>query len=115
MKEFVATLYEITLAMNKEFEQENYEELDKLLIKRNVIMDKVDQTKSEDPTFNYSKELTAMLEKISIMDHALTMKLTVNLEHTKFLINQSQINKRVSKKFQPYSNQSSGIFVDAKK
>ncbi|WP_318507740.1 hypothetical protein [Bacillus sp. T3] len=115
MKELIATLYEITLAMNKEFERENYEELDKLLIKRNNIMDKVDQIKSEDSTFRYSNETTTMLEKIAIMNHDLTTKLTVNLEHTKFLINQRKINKQVSKKFQPYSNQSSGIFVDAKK
>jgi hypothetical protein len=117
MDQLIATLYEMTLAMNSAFEEENYEELEKLLDQRYEIMSQIDILKSEKQGQGYpfSPQANALLKEIHMMDQQLNSKLTVNLEQTESLINQTKLNKQVSKKFLPYSNQTSGIFVDAKK
>lgn len=115
MDELLAALYEMTLSMNRAFKEENYEELDRLLNDRNELILQVDLLKREDVNFQYSKEASTVLEKIYKLDQELTEVLTENLAHTKTLLTQSKMNQQVSKKFLPYSNQTSGVFVDAKK
>lgn len=115
MDKLLTALYEITLSMNQAFKEEEYDEIDKLLNDRNELMLQVDLLKREDAHFQYSKEASIVLEKIYKLDQELTNVLTENLANTKTLLNQSKMNKQVSKKFLPYSNQTSGVFLDAKK
>ncbi|NMD69086.1 hypothetical protein HHO41_02210 [Bacillus sp. DNRA2] len=113
MVKLIDKLYNLTLTMKQALESEQYQELDELLDERNSLMAEIDRAKGEG--HQYSEQELSLLEEIKAIDNHVARQLTKALAVTEGLINQQKINKQVSKKFQPYSKQTSGVFFDKKK
>lgn len=113
MDELIFKLHKTTLAMEQAIAQGDYQKLDKLLDERNSIIGKVDSFKAENE--QYSPRATVLLREIEKIDRQITTKLIKSISETEAMINQQMMNKQVSKKFQPYSIQTSGVFLDEKK
>lgn len=113
MDELIFKLHKTTLAMEQAIAQGDYQKLDKLLDERDSIIGKVDSVKVEKE--QYSPRATVLLREIEKIDRQITTKLIKSISETEAMINQQKMNKQVSKKFQPYSIQTSGVFLDEKK
>lgn len=113
MDKLITKLFDTTLTMKQLLDEENYQELDELLDERNMIIREIDAAKEEN--HQYSPQVIALLREMNAIDQQVTYQLTKALAETENLINQQKINQQVSKKFQPYSKQTSGVFLDENK
>ena len=115
MDELIEIIYENTVYMYQALKEENYDEFDKLLNKRNDMMIRVDKLKIDYPhNQSYQKE-KRLLEDTLSLDMLMTPLLKENIIKTKTSITQIKKNKQVSKKYHPYMKQTNGVFLDAKK
>ncbi|WP_147535368.1 hypothetical protein [Bacillus marasmi] len=113
MDKLIAKLYDITLMMKQSLDEEDYEKLNELLDIRNMIIAEIEVAKTEH--HQYSQQAKLLLREMNLIDTQVTHQLIKAHAETESLINQQKINKQVSKKFQPYSKQTSGVFLDEKK
>jgi predicted protein tyrosine phosphatase len=114
MEKLLAKMYEITMVMKQALDEEKYQEVEKLLDDRSRIIAEIDSVKN-DQEFQYSANAIALLKKIYVMDQQVKEKISENFAATQSRLKQIKVIKQVSKKFMPYSQQVSGIFLDAKK
>jgi hypothetical protein len=115
MDEFIANIYEITVAMNRTLIEENFEEFEKLLNDRNTLMNRVDVMRVDNPNFQYTQKERDLLEDSLRLDQSLNPLLNKNLAKTLTFLNQLKKKKQVSKKYHPHIKQTNGVFIDAKK
>jgi hypothetical protein len=115
MDELIATIYEITVAMDRSVREENYEEFEKLLNDRNTMMMRVDTLLADNPRYQYTENAKKMLEDTRLFDQNLIPLVKESQAKTRTFLNQIKKNQHVSKNYQPYIKQTNGVFIDAKK
>ena len=114
MNPLIQTIYLKTIDLTRAVEEEDIEEIETILAERSNLMIEADRFKSADPHFQYSYDEIQLLEKTLILDQQIGKKLAglLNQNHTQ--IQQFKKNMQVSMKYQPYSKQTNGVFVDKK-
>ncbi len=115
MDEMITAIYSLTLEILDEVKKEKFEELDELLSKRNVMMISVDEWKTVHPEQNYSDKAKKMIEDILLLDQQVFSLVQKEKDKTKKSLNQQNNKKQISMKYQPYSKQTNGVFVDKTK
>lgn len=115
MEKLIRTIYDRTIDLTQAVEEENIESIDAILTERSILMIEADRLKRADMHFQYSKDEIQLLEKTIMLDHKIGKKLVGLLNHNTALIQQFKKNMQVSQRFQPYSKQTNGVFVDKKK
>jgi anti-sigma-K factor RskA len=115
MDELIADIYEMTVLMHKALMEEDFEEFEELLSKRNEIMIAVDEWKASHSDHRYSVKAKTIFEEIVRIDEQITSLVQNEKNKNQQLLNQLKNNKQVSMKYQPYSKQTYGVFVDKSK
>jgi Flagellar protein FliT len=115
MEELIADIYETTIQMHKALMAENFEEFEELLSKRNELMIAVDEWKASHSDHIYSAQAKAIFEEIILIDQQITSLVQNEKDKNQQSLNQLKNNKQVSMKYQPYSKQTYGVFVDKSK
>jgi hypothetical protein len=106
------TIYDLTLSMSKSLTDGDFVDLERLLITRQELMDKVDEYKSNIPDYQYSSEERKVLKEIIKIDESLAPELNKYMDEARSNLNQIKATKEVSRKYQPYSKQINGAFID---
>ncbi|WP_312470791.1 hypothetical protein [Neobacillus sp.] len=115
MDELIATIYDITVDMDRALKEENFEDFEQLLNNRNSMMIQVEAFKTDHPEYQYPAKAKQLLEDARCLDQRLTFLLKENITETQNSLIQIKQNKQVSKKFRPYLKQTNGVFLDSKK
>ncbi|NYE06755.1 phosphoribosylanthranilate isomerase [Bacillus niacini] len=115
MDELIEDMYETTVQMHKALMEENIEEFEELLSKRNEMMIAVDERKANYSDYMYSAKAKTIFEEIILIDQQITSLVQNEKDKNQLSLNQLKNNKQVSKKYQPYSKQTYGVFVDKSK
>jgi phosphorylcholine metabolism protein LicD len=115
MDKLIETIFGITLEMNRNLKEGNFEELEKLLNDRNTLMSRVDDLKKQDTDFEYSSRSQQLLMDILTIDQLMAPQVAESLIETKSLLNQIKKQKQVSKQYTPYNKQTNGVFLDSKR
>lgn len=115
MDELITTIYEMTVSMGHALQEENYQEFENLVNKRNAMMIEVDAFKTKYPHSIYTPKAKQVLEETLCLEQSFTTLLKENITETKNSLNQIEKKKQVSKKYRPFINQTNGVFIDAKK
>ena len=115
MDQLIQTIHHMTIELNQLLQDDHFEEFEKLLSQRKLIMDRVDTLRSYDPSYQYGEEETKLLWDTFQLDQQIGDHLRTRLDQTQQSLNQLQKNKEVKKKYSPYLKQTSGIFFDRKK
>lgn len=115
MEELVTAIFKITVDMERALKEEKDQEFEQWLTERNTLMQRVEEYKSEHPLAQYSPEAKRLLEASLEIDRRLAPVVAERLSEAAVSLNQFKNNKQVSKKYQPYMKQTSGVFVDSKK
>ncbi|MDF2557303.1 MAG: hypothetical protein K0R71_1131 [Bacillales bacterium] len=108
------TIYEITLSMSQSVTDGDFSDFEELLNTRQALMDKVDEYKKIVPEFQYSTQEKMVLEEIIRIDEGLAPELNKHLDIARSNLNQLRTTKEFTKKYQPYSKQMNGAFIDRK-
>ena len=114
INELTETIYELTASMKSALLAGKDEEFEKLMNERNEIMLEVNTLKAAEPEFQYSQQANRFLADSLELDEEMVPMIRENMAKTQSLINQMKVNKKVSKKYQPYFKQTNGAFIDAK-
>ncbi|MCH6266829.1 flagellar protein FliT [Neobacillus citreus] len=115
MNELIAEMLETTNNMIRAVKEKQFEDVVELLSFRETILKKVDEVKSAQSFFEYSPEEKMMIEETLLLDQRLTALLKEEMDTIDKILNQNKLNKRASQKYQLYSKQLNGAFVDTKK
>jgi hypothetical protein len=115
MDELITTIYEMTVNMDHALQEENYQEFENLVNKRNAMMIEVDAFKAEHPLYMYTPKAKRLLEDTLCLEQSFTSLLKEDINETKNSINQMEKKKLVSIKYRPYIKQTNGVFIDSKK
>ncbi|MEH7505252.1 flagellar protein FliT [Neobacillus drentensis] len=115
MDKLIETIFGITLEMNRNLKEGNFEEFEKLLIDRNLLMSKIDDLKNRQTNFEYSSKAQQLLTDILTIDQLMGPQVEKSLIETKALLNQIKRQKQVSKQYNPYNKQTNGVFLDSKR
>lgn len=115
MDEMIAAIYTITLDMLNKLEEENYEGLEEFLSKRSEKMLFLDEWKKLHPEQKYSDKALKMIDETIRLDQQVTLLVQKEMQNTEHSLNQLKNKKQVSMKYQPYSKQTNGVFVDKTK
>ncbi|MEH7255573.1 hypothetical protein V7111_26035 [Neobacillus niacini] len=115
MDEMIAAIYQITLDILNRLNEEKYEEIEEFLTKRNEMMLSVDEWKQLHPEQKYSDKAKRMIEETIRLDQKVTLLIKKEMHITEQSLNQLKNKKQVSMKYQPYSKQTNGVFVDKTK
>jgi formate-dependent phosphoribosylglycinamide formyltransferase (GAR transformylase) len=115
MEELIEDIYETTVQMHKALIAENFEEFEELLSKRNKMMIAVDEWKASHSDHRYSAKAKTIFEEIIPIDQQITSLVQDEKDKNQQSLNQLKNNKQVSMKYQPYSKQTYGVFVDKSK
>ncbi|MEH7107182.1 MULTISPECIES: hypothetical protein [Bacillaceae] len=115
MKNLLKSIFEVTLDMKQALHEEEYEEYLSLLDQRAKLMSLVDEHKADHPEHSYDEQEKELLKEAQQLDEELNNELKQNLNKTAIELKQMKQTKQVSLKYQPYSKQTNGIFIDSKK
>jgi hypothetical protein len=115
MEELIEAIYKMTNDMKRCLEEEKFEEFERLLTDRHKLMSRVDELKKKETNFKYSPNSKQRLQDIQVIDQLMTPHVEKSLTKAKILINQFKKQKQVSKQYQPYFNQTNGVFLDSKR
>lgn len=109
------SIYEITCRLNECLQEEQYQQMDELLSDRERYMEKIDQEIAKIENYQHSQKVRVLMENIFKIDQDLSKSLTSEKNKTKTALEQMNLNKKISKKFEPYNTQLNGVFLDARK
>jgi hypothetical protein len=115
MDEMITAIYTLTLEMLNELKEENYEGLEEFLLKRSEKMLVLDEWKNLNPEQNYSDKALKMIDETIRLDQQVTLLVQKEMHNTEHSLNELKNKKQVSMKYQPYSKQTNGVFVDKNK
>jgi len=115
MEDLIKTILELTEKMEQTLNQNNHQEFDQLLAQRNEWMQKVDEYRAGHPEEEYSSQAKQMLEIALQADRRMEPILNQRISETESTIIRIKNTKKVSKRYQPYINQTNGVFIDSKK
>jgi hypothetical protein len=100
--------------MSKSVTDGDFVDINQLLTVRQELMDYVDEYRASNPDFQYSSEEKKLLEEIIRIDKTLAPELNKHMDEARFNLNQIRTTKEVTRKYQPYSKQINGAFIDKK-
>ncbi|MGG1399033.1 hypothetical protein ABE288_14700 [Bacillus salipaludis] len=115
MDELLSVIYELTVKMENCLIQEDFVEFDLLLNKREIMMTRVEAEKYEHLDFHYSLSDVRLLKEIYRIDKRLNPLLKGNISKTQASLTQIKKSKQISKSYQPFIQQTNGVFLDKKK
>lgn len=115
MNELISVIYEITVNMENNLIKEDFVEFDKLLNKREIMMMRVEAKKYEHIDLQYTLNDKQLMEETLRIDKRLKPMLKGSISKTQESLNQIKKNKQISKSYQPFIQQTNGVFLDKKK
>jgi hypothetical protein len=115
MDKMIAAIINITVEMLSVLKEEKFDEFEELLSKRQELMVSVDKWKSLHPEHEYTESDKKGFKDILLLDQQITSLVENEKVKTENLLNLQKNKKQVSKKYQPYSKQTNGVFIDKSK
>jgi hypothetical protein len=115
MDEMITAIYEITIKMKNALVEEQFQVFEELLSNRNEVMVLIDNQKAKLPEHQYTEKTKNVLADILLLDQEINTIVQNEKFKVQLSLNQLKNKKQASIKYQPYSKQTNGVFVDKTK